>query len=206
MTTTPTLPPSLANWTVEEAARHPATVHARRMMTALGIDVDDEVTEKTPARFVKALLELTSGARLEPDRHFKVTFPAPSDDSGMVLVPGIPFVSICEHHLLTFTGTATVAYLPSGRIVGLSKIARVVQEYAARPQVQERLGNQIVTAINENLDTLGAACMLRAVHSCMTLRGAKAVGAAMVTSHLTGLFRTDPAARSEFLELARTGS
>lgn len=201
-----TYPAPPVPWTLDEAAQHPATVHARAMMAALGIGVDDEATAKTPARFIKALLELTSGARLDPDRHFAVTFPAPSEDPGMVLVPGIPFVSICEHHLLTFTGTATVAYLPTGRIVGLSKIARVVQEYAARPQVQERLGDQVVAAINKNLSTLGAACVLRAVHSCMTLRGAKAVGAAMVTSHLTGLFREDPAARSEFIELTRTGS
>jgi len=110
----------------------------------------------------------------------------------------------CEHHLLPFTGTATIGYLPEpgARIVGLSKLARVTQEYAARPQVQERLGDQIVTAITSNLDTLGAGCVLRAVHTCMTLRGARAAGAAMVTSHLTGRFRTDKAARDEFMVLA----
>jgi len=110
----------------------------------------------------------------------------------------------CEHHLLPFTGTATIGYLPEpgARIVGLSKLARVTQEYAARPQVQERLGDQIVTAITSNLDTLGAGCILRAVHTCMTLRGARAAGAAMVTSHLTGRFRTDKAARDEFMILA----
>src|SRR5205807_5162993 len=111
-----------------------------------------------------ALAELTSGLALDPARHLAVTFPPPSDDPPMVVVPGIPIVSVCEHHMLPFTGTATVAYLPAGRIVGLSKLARVAQEYAARPQVQERLGDQIVVTIDRHLDTLGAACQIRAVH------------------------------------------
>ena len=393
------------------AAAHPATEPARAMLAALGIPCDDEDTRATPARFVKALLELTEGLHLDPARHLSVTFPPPSEDPGMVVVPGLPFVSVClpggqfvnavggwkrarsvaagdqlwtldegravatnvvrvgsrrtrglvevetdagafrctpdhpfatpagwveaqhltefsaiewakprslcrtrytpaigcdfgyaagsvcaggtvgkrrislvggsiqaqasgayslgaagswarkhgfrpeshrtgliesdwvrvrrvtdvttgpsnpctvysftcepyptflvgghlshncEHHLLPFTGTATIGYLPEpgARIVGLSKLARVTQEYAARPQVQERLGDQIVTAITSNLDTLGAGCVLRAVHTCMTLRGARAAGAEMVTSHLTGRFRTDKAARDEFMVLA----
>jgi len=195
--TTPTL-------TLDEAEQHPATRHARAMMTEFGFDTADEAMVRSPARFVKAMLELTAGMHLDPDRHFAVTFPPPSGDPGMVVVPGIPFVSLCEHHLLTFTGTATVAYLPAGRIVGLSKLARVVQEYAARPQVQERLGDQITEAIGKNLQTLGAACVLRSVHSCMTLRGARATGAEMVTSHLTGRFRDDPAVRAELMQLAGT--
>ena len=190
---------------LEQAAQHPATAHARAMMSELGIDVDAEGTTATPARFVRALLELTHGARADPDRHFAVTFPAPSPDPPMVVVPGVPFTSLCEHHLLAFTGTATIGYLPAGRIVGLSKLARVAQEYAARPQVQERLGDQIVEAITRNLDTRGAACVLRSVHSCMTLRGARAAGAEMVTSHLAGAFRDDPAARAEFLQFAAGG-
>jgi GTP cyclohydrolase IA len=196
-----TIPDHLA-----DADLHPATGHARAMLAELGMPCDDDDTAATPARFVRAMLEFTAGLRMDPDRHFKVTFPAPEGDPGMVVVPGIPFTSICEHHLLAFTGTAALAYLPEpgSRIIGLSKLARVAQEYAARPQVQERLGQQIVTAIDRNLETRGAACMLTAVHSCMTLRGAKAVGAAMVTSHLTGLVKNDPAARSEFLQLAGT--
>jgi GTP cyclohydrolase I len=184
---------------------HPATVHARAMLTALGIFCTTDDTMDTPARLVGALAELTSGLLLDPARHLAVTFEAPSADPPMVIVPGIPLVSVCEHHLLPWTGTATVAYLPAGRIVGLSKLARVAQEYAARPQVQERLGDQIVAALDKHLDTRGAACMIRAVHTCMTLRGAKAAGAAMVTSHLTGRFRDDTAARSEFLTLAAGG-
>jgi GTP cyclohydrolase I len=154
---------------------------------------------------VGALLEMTGGLLLDPARHLTRTFPPPSDDPPMVVVPGIPIESVCEHHMLPFAGTATIAYLPAGRIVGLSKLARVAQEYAARPQVQERLGDQIVAAIDEHLDTKGSACMIRAVHTCMTLRGARAAGAAMVTSHLTGQFRNDKAARSEFLTLAAGG-
>ena len=186
-------------------SEHMAIVHATSMMQALGIDLDSDETRNTPARFVRAMLELTAGASLDPGRHLQVTFPPPSGDPGMVLVPGIPFTSICEHHMMPFNGTATVAYLPAGRIVGLSKLARLVQEYAARPQVQEQLGDQVVAAITRRLDTRGAACILRATHSCMTLRGAKAAGALMVTSHLTGAFRDDAAARSEFLSLATTG-
>lgn len=183
---------------------HPATVHARAMLAALGIACDSEDTADTPARMTGALLEMTAGLTLDPGRHLAVTFPPPSLDPPMVVVPGIPVVSVCEHHMLPFTGTATIAYLPASRIVGLSKLARVAQEYAARPQVQERLGDQIVAAIDKHLDTRGSACMIRAVHTCMTLRGARATGAEMVTSHLTGAFRDDKAARSEFLMLAAT--
>ena len=189
----------------ERYAGHPATGHAAAMLEALGIDVTLEDTRATPARLVGALAELTSGIHLDPGRHLAVTFPPPSDDPPMVIVPGVPIASVCEHHWLPFAGTATIAYLPASRIVGLSKLARVAQEYAARPQVQERLGDQIVTCIGKHLDTRGAACVIRAVHTCMTLRGARAAGAAMVTSHLTGLFRDDPAARSEFLALAAGG-
>jgi GTP cyclohydrolase I len=184
---------------------HPATVHARAMLAALGLDCDSEETGDTPARLVGALAELTAGLELDPGRHLAVTFPPPSADPPMVVVPGVPIVSVCEHHMLPFTGTATIAYLPVGRIVGLSKLARVAQEYAARPQVQERLGDQIVATIDKHLETSGSACMIRAVHTCMTLRGARAAGAAMVTSHLTGRFRDDKAARAEFLTLAASG-
>jgi GTP cyclohydrolase I len=189
---------------LDQADRHPATEHARAMLAMLGIDTSGEATSRTPARFVRALAELTAGAALDPDRHLTVTFPPPSDDPGMVIVPGIPFTSVCEHHLLAFTGTAAVAYLPASRIVGLSKLARLTQEYAARPQVQERLGDQIADALMRCLDARGAAVLLRASHSCMTLRGARAAGAVTVTSHLRGAFRTDAAARAELLALAGT--
>ena len=190
-----------------DAAAHPATIHARAMLAKLGIPCNNDSTEATPARFVKALMELTEGARLDPARHLQVTFAPTSDDPGMIIATGVPFTSLCEHHLLPFTGTATVGYLPAkgARIVGLSKLARVAQEFAARPQVQERLGDEIVTALATHLETLGAACVLRATHSCMTLRGARATGAGMVTSHLRGVFRDKPEVRAEFLQLAASG-
>lgn len=184
---------------------HPATSHARAMLAALGIDCASDDTADTPARLVGALAELTWGMELDPARHLAVDFTAPSGDPPMVIVTGVPLVSICEHHLLPFTGTATVAYLPTGRIAGVSKLARVAQEFAARPQVQERLGDQITAALDKHLATRGSACQIRAVHMCMTLRGARATGAEMITSHLTGVFRDDKAARAEFLTLAASG-
>lgn len=183
--------------------RPDAEHHATGLLDALGVP-DTEATKDTPRRLVAALEEMTSGLHLDPTRHLAVTFPPESPDPGMILVTGIPFISVCEHHLLPFTGTATVAYLPTpgARIVGLSKLARLTREYAARPQVQERLGDLITTAITTHLDTLGAACVIRATHSCLTLRGAQAVGAVMVTSHLAGAFRDVATVRSEFLTLA----
>lgn len=182
-----------------------ATAHAAAMLKALGIDCDADGTQETPERFVRALSELTYGLRHDPARHLARTFPPPSGQPSMIVVPGVPFTSICEHHLLAFTGTAAVGYIPSpgARVVGLSKLARIVQEYAARPQMQERLGDEIVDAITGHLETEGAACVIRSTHSCMTLRGARAAGAAMVTSHLRGVFMRDQAARDEFLELAK---
>ncbi|MBO2461589.1 GTP cyclohydrolase I [Actinomadura violacea] len=178
--------------------------HARAMFAALGMPCDQEGTTATPDRFVRAMLELTAGLRVDPDRHFARTFPAPSADPGIIIVPGIRFTSVCEHHALAFTGTMAVGYLPrpGAPVVGLSKLARVAREYAARPQMQERLGDQIVQAITRSLDTDGAACVIRSQHSCMTLRGARADGAAMVTSHMRGQFRESAALRNEFLTLA----
>lgn len=181
-----------------------AAGYARQMLGVLGIDCADESTRDTPERFVRALLELTAGAAVDPDRHLARTFPPPSGDPGIIVVPGIPFTAVCEHHLLPFTGTMTVGYLPApgARVVGLSKLPRVAREYAARPQMQERLGDQVVRAIERCLEVDGAACVIRSVHSCMTLRGACVDGAAMVTSHMVGQFRQSAALRSEFLALA----
>lgn len=179
--------------------------HARQMLAALGIPCDDESTAHTPARLVRALRDMTWGMREDPARHLARTFPVDGDDAGMIAVPGIGFTSLCEHHVLPFTGTATVAYIPAAgaRVVGLSKMPRLVQGYAARPQMQERLGRQILDAITQNLDTIGAAVTIRSVHTCMTLRGPRVTGAEMVTDHLAGVFKADPAVRAEFLDLAR---
>jgi GTP cyclohydrolase I len=155
----------------------------------------------TPSRVVRAYLELADrpdGVEVL-DRQF-ADGPA---DGEMVTVRAVDFVSICEHHLLPFTGTATVAYIPAGpKVVGLSKLPRVLHHFARRPQVQERLTGQVTTALDTHLDTNGSACRIEATHQCMSLRGVRAQGAAMVTTSLTGRFLTDPATRAEFLSEA----
>jgi GTP cyclohydrolase I len=193
MTVTTALPDLIA------AARHAAA-----MMAALGMPCDGPRTADTPRRLVAAYADMTRGRYEDPSLHLAVTFPAEEPDPCMIVVRDVPFTALCEHHMLPFTGRATVAYLPAdgADIVGLSKLARIVHGYAARPQVQERLGRQIVDAITGRLETQGAACLIRATHTCMTLRGATAVGAEMVTSHLLGAFRDDAAVRVEFLSLA----
>src|SRR4029078_6502423 len=144
-----------------------AVLHAEKMLDVLGLNDGTEDTADTPRRLVDALIEMTAGLHTDPSEHLARTFPPKAADPGMIVVPGIPFTSICEHHLLPFTGTAAVAYIPNhgARIVGLSKLVRVVQCYAARPQVQERLGEEVVDAITGRLDTGGAACLIRAEHA-----------------------------------------
>ena len=153
-----------------------ATEHMRAALTALGFDTDRDGVERTPERFVRALDELTWGRRLDPRRHLATTFQPEGRTS--IAVRGIPVTSICEHHLLVFDGIATVEYLPleGARIVGLSKLARVAQEYAARATVQERLTTQIADAVEQCLATRGVAVLVRSDHSCMSSRGARAHG------------------------------
>lgn len=179
-----------------------AAIHAAAMLGALGIHGDD----KTPTRLVRALDELAAGRDLEPDRHLDVQFPPTTTEPGLVVVADIPFTSLCEHHLLPFTGVATVAYLPSpgSPIVGLSKLARLVQEYAARPQIQERLTDQVATALHLGLKARGSACAVRGVHSCMALRGARTgLSASMVTVQYAGDVGQSPW-REEFTDRLNT--
>lgn len=174
-----------------ESIQHQAVNGARTMLAALGIHGD----ELTPDRLVRALDELTYGRSQDPRRHLAVQFPPTSGEPGPVVVEDVPFTSVCEHHVLPFTGVATVGYLPrpGQPIVGLSKLARLVQEYAARPQVQERLTDQVVTALLDTLNPAGAACAVRGVHSCMTLRGARTgQSAAMTTVQYAGTMGGDP--------------
>ncbi|RGD62053.1 GTP cyclohydrolase I FolE [Kitasatospora xanthocidica] len=180
-----------------------AVEHAAGLLAALGIPCDTESTAATPRRMAKALAELTAGVRLDPARHLAVTFPPEGERAGLIAAVDVPFTALCEHHVLPFTGRAAVAYLPTpgARIVGLSKLARLVQEFAARPQVQERLGQQVVDALGAHLDIQGAGCLIRSQHACMTARGARAHGAAMVTTHLTGALHADLARRAEVLAL-----
>ncbi|MFJ8043772.1 GTP cyclohydrolase I [Kitasatospora sp. NPDC096147] len=183
-----------------------AARHAAGLLEALGIPCDSESTAETPRRMAKALAELTAGVHLDPARHLAVTFPPEGERPGVIAAVNVPFVALCEHHVLPFPGRATVAYLPKpgARIVGLSKLARIVQEYAARPQVQERLGRQVVEALVDHLQVDGAACLIRSQHACMTLRGARAHDAAMVTTHLAGSMGSDAAQRAEVLALMPT--
>ncbi|MCC9309112.1 GTP cyclohydrolase I [Kitasatospora sp. RB6PN24] len=185
-----------------------AATHASGLLAALGIPCDSPSTADTPRRLAKALAELTAGVHTDPTRHLAVTFPPEADRPGLIAAVDVPITALCEHHVLPFTGRATVAYLPKpgARIVGLSKLARLAQEYAARPQVQERLGRQVVDALTTHMDVDGAACLIRSQHACMALRGARAHGAAMVTTHLAGLLDTDPVARSEVLTLLPASS
>jgi GTP cyclohydrolase I len=165
-----------------------------------GAVLTDELRE-TPARAAKAWAELTSGYDVDIEGLFK-TFDASGYDE-MVVVRDIPFHSLCEHHLLPFSGKAAVAYIPDGRIVGLSKLARLVDAYARRLQVQERLTNQIIDALMEFLQPSGAAVLMQAEHLCMSLRGAKVPGSVTVTSSLRGAIFENPEARAEALSLMR---
>ena len=162
---------------------------------------DAEVLENTPARFSKAMLELTSGYDDNPKAILSRVFNQEHDE--MVVVRGIDFTSVCEHHLLPFNGTAVVGYLPLGKFVGLSKIPRLVQCFAKRLQLQERMTSQIAHAREEYLSPGGVGVMIRARHSCMSSRGVRCQRGEMVTSALRGSMRSNAAARAEFLELAR---
>jgi GTP cyclohydrolase I len=171
----------------------------REILSAVGEDPDREGLKKTPSRVARAYQELMAGLRTDPRRHLQTIFHESYQE--IVLLRDIEFHSLCEHHLLPFTGRAHVAYLPDGRIVGLSKLARVVEEYARRPQVQERLTTQVVDAIMDELNPIGAACVIEAVHTCMTIRGVRKHGSVMVTSELRGIFKENPASRAEILSL-----
>jgi len=175
----------------------------RVLLISVGEDPKREGLVETPKRVAKAWREMCEGYTMDPAEILSKVFPSERSNS-MVLVRGIPFASMCEHHCLPFTGVAHVAYVPSpGGVVGLSKIARLVQCFARRLQVQERLTTQIVDAITTHLKPLGAACVIEATHSCMALRGVRA-GATMVTSELQGCF-LDPEVRAEFLSLVKAG-
>lgn len=171
----------------------------REILLAIGEDPDREGLLKTPNRVARAFAEMTSGMRAEPREHLKTIFHEQYDE--IVLLRDIQFNSMCEHHLLPFTGRAHVAYLPAGKVVGLSKLARLVDDFARRPQVQERLTTQIADALMEELNPIGAACVLEATHTCMTIRGAKKPGAVMVTSALRGVFKDNASSRHEILTL-----
>jgi GTP cyclohydrolase I len=170
---------------------------AADLLVALGMTLDSEGLRETPGRLARAYAELFES---EPFR--LTTFPNDEGYDELVLARDIPFRTVCEHHLLPFAGVAHVGYLPSDRILGLSKLARIVGHFAARPQTQERMTRQIVDFLEDELCPAGAGVVLEAEHTCMTLRGVRSHGASTVTSALTGVLRADPTARAEFLALA----
>jgi len=172
----------------------------KELLEAIGEDPNRDGLLETPRRVADMYVELFEGLEEEPGDHLKVTFEAGHDE--MVMVRDIPFTSLCEHHLVPFMGLAHVAYLPGpeGRIAGLSKMARLVEGYARRLQVQERMTTQIVEAMERELQPRGSIVVLEAEHFCMSMRGVKKAGSTTVTSAVRGVFRDDAAYRSEALQ------
>jgi GTP cyclohydrolase I len=173
---------------------------ARDLLRALGADVNAESLHETPRRMAASYAEL-----LSPEPFSATTFPNDGGYDELVVVREMPFHSLCEHHLLPFHGVAHVGYLPGERIVGLSKLARLVDHFARALQVQERLTTQIVRWLEQELSPKGAGVVLEAEHMCMSLRGAAKPGTRTVTSALHGLVRDDPRTRQEFLALTTGG-
>jgi GTP cyclohydrolase I len=174
---------------------------AAEFLDALGIDTEAEGLRATPGRMARAYAELFHSPEFN-----LTTFPNDEGYDELVLARSIPLRAVCEHHLLPFVGVAHVGYLPGERILGLSKLARVVTHFAARPQVQERLTKQIAGWLQDNLSPAGVGVVIEAEHTCMTLRGVQATGSTTVTSALLGIVRDDPRSRQEFFALTRAGA
>ena len=191
-----------------EAVAHPETVPVdhdrirravREILAAVGEDPDREGLRDTPDRVARMYAEVFSGLHTDPAVHLRKTFTQKHDE--MVLVKDIGFASMCEHHLLPFTGRAHVGYLPAGQVVGLSKLARVVEALARRPQVQERMTEDLADLVMRELNPRGVGVIVEAEHSCMTVRGVRKPGSTTVTSALRGLFKTNPITREELMAL-----
>jgi GTP cyclohydrolase I len=177
--------------------------HVRAILKSLGEDPCREGLLKTPARVAESLTYLTRGYRQDPERILNEAL-FTEDHEEMILQKDIDFFSLCEHHMLPFFGKAHVAYIPHHKIVGVSKLARLVDVYARRLQVQERLTNQIADTIMEKLRPLGAAVVIEAEHLCMRMRGVEKQNSLIITSALLGAFRTRQETRAEFMNLIRT--
>jgi GTP cyclohydrolase I len=171
----------------------------RTILKAVGEDPDRPGLIDTPRRVARMYAEMFSGLHQDPARHLKVAYPETYDE--MVLVRDITFTSMCEHHLLPFSGVAHVAYIPNGHVTGLSKLARVVEEVARRPQVQERITHEVADLLEQELKAPGVAVVVEAEHSCMSIRGIRKPGSRTVTSALRGQFKTDQASRAEVMSL-----
>lgn len=171
----------------------------REILIAVGEDVEREGLKDTPARVARMYQELLGGMHEDTHRHVKSIFTEKCDE--IILLRDIPFYSTCEHHMMPFIGKAHVAYLPDGKVIGVSKLARIVESFARRLQVQERLTSQIADFIMNNLKPQGVAVIMEAAHSCVTIRGVKKPGSVMVTSAIRGIFKKDPRSRNEVMNL-----
>ncbi|HZS47907.1 MAG TPA: GTP cyclohydrolase I FolE [Blastocatellia bacterium] len=171
----------------------------REMMVALGLDINEPNLRETDRRVAKMYIEMFSGLRLGTEPQI-TTFPNDEGYNEMVMVKEIPFYSMCSHHFVPFYGHAHIAYIPSDRIVGLSKLPRIVEFYARRPQLQERLTEQVIGCIDEKLKPQGAMVVIEARHLCLEMRGVKKPGAVSTTSAIRGIFE-NKSVREEFLDL-----
>jgi GTP cyclohydrolase I len=171
----------------------------KEILAAIGEDTNRDGLQDTPGRVARMYAEMFGGLHLEPGRHLHKVFEEQYDE--MVLVRDITFHSMCEHHLLPFIGTAHVGYIPRGRVTGLSKLARVVDEVSRRPQVQERMTHTIADLIESELDAKGVIVVLEAEHTCMTIRGVRKPGALTLTSAVRGLLKTNLSSRAEAMAL-----
>ena len=182
-----------------------AEAAVRTLIEWAGDDPDREGLLETPARVARAYRELFSGYESNPRDYLERTFEEVGGYDELVVLRDIRVVSFCEHHMLPFLGAAHVGYLPSNRVVGISKLARVVQGFARRLQIQEKLTAEIAGAIHDILQPRGVGVVIVSEHSCMTMRGVNTPGSRLTTSHLLGVVRDDPRTRQEFLELVRNG-
>ena len=171
----------------------------REILEAIGEDPERSSLLETPERVARMYAELFAGLHSDPARHLQKCFEEQFDE--LVLVREISFNSLCEHHLLPFMGVAHVGYLPNGRIAGLSKLARVVEEVSHRPQVQERMTEQVADLLDTELDAKGVVVVLEATHTCMTIRGVRKPGSLTVTSAVRGLCKTNQSSRAEVMSL-----
>ncbi|MBA7702226.1 GTP cyclohydrolase 1 [subsurface metagenome] len=174
------------------------------ILLAIGEDIEREGLKGTPVRVARMYAELLAGMQEEPKEYLRGVFTENYDE--IVLLRDIPFYSICEHHLMPFIGSAHVAYLPSGVVLGVSKLARIIDCFSRQLQVQERLTDQIADFLMTSLKPQGVVVVLEASHSCMTIRGVKKSGSVMVTSALRGIFKKDPKSREEVMSLMHKGS
>ena len=190
-----TVPPGVDTARIEKAVRE--------ILEAIGEDPDREGLLATPRRVANMYAEICAGLHEDPDDHLRTTFEADHDE--MVMVRDIPLYSLCEHHLAPFIGKAHVAYIPNddGRVIGLSKFARLIDGYAQRPQVQERLTSQVADALEVSLEPKGVMVVVEAEHLCMSMRGVRKAGSTTVTSAVRGLFRTSVATREEAMRFVQ---